>query len=88
MGYIQAVSGDIQSYDARIFSKDFSPIQDPYIHYLENTTNPLAQNLFEALHVADSPKDPIWQKSSGSVSAGYQSDYVVDYSGIYNYLLD
>ena len=44
--------------------------------------------MYEALHVADSPKRPIWASSSESVNEAYLYDYVVDYSSIYNDLIE
>lgn len=54
----------------------------PYTDYLMNNTE-----LFEAIHVASSPKVPVWESISHSVSVGYASDEMVDYSSIYNEIL-
>ena len=70
------------SYDARMFVEDFDLVESPYINYLTNNTD-----LFEAIHVAHSPKVPTWSSSSSSVNRAYQSDNLIDYSSVYNDLI-
>lgn len=38
--------------------------------------------------MTESPKTPIWESKSADVEAGYTDDLLVDYSNVYNYLLE
>lgn len=86
MQYIIDVTGGVFDYDSRIFGSDWSLVENPYIGYL--TTMDQVNTLYEQLHVADSPKVPIWESGSASVAAGYQSENLIDFSSYYNYLLN
>ena len=86
MGYISAVMGGFQWADTRIFAQDWAEIEAPYIEYL--TTNPKLDELLSALHVSENPNRPVWSTRAMSVVEGYDTDYLVDYSAVYNYLID
>ena len=58
MSYIEDVSGGVLSYDARIFIQDWNKVQNPYIYYL--SAMPEKETLYQLLHIADSPKEPVW----------------------------
>ena len=44
--------------------------------------------LFEAIHIDKSFKNPVFNWSSKSVAEGYKYDNLVDYSYYYNYLIE
>ena len=85
MDYIQAVSGDVFNYNTRIFEYDWDPIEAPYVKYLTNHSK--IEELYEAIHIADSYKTPVFESGSESVAEGYQSDNLIDYSWYYDYLI-
>ena len=58
MDYIDDVSGGVLSYDARTFDQDWDKVQNPYIYYL--SAMPEKETLYQLLHIADSPKVPIY----------------------------
>lgn len=87
MDYIQAVSGDVLNYNTRIFEYDWDPIENPYVHYLSADKNSKIEQLYQAIHISDSYKKPVFESGSDSVSEGYQSDNLIDYSWYYDYLI-
>ena len=58
MGYITGVSGDALPYDERIFGYDWDPIEDVVTEYLQDSAQ--APQIWEAVHVADSTKIPVF----------------------------
>ena len=85
MSYIRAVSGNVSSFDGRIFDYDFAPIKMPYIDML--TISNQREKIYNAVHVGTSFKNPVFEASSKAVAGGYRSSNLVDYSWYYNYLL-
>jgi hypothetical protein len=66
MKYFQLVSGDLFSYDARIFKYDYYP----NVHWKDFLTNATkASQIYTALHVNDSTKVPIFVPHSNDVFA-------------------
>lgn len=86
MSYIMNVTGGMFDYDARIYGYDFDKISEPYVSYLGKSGK--LDQLYEAIHIKDSFKKPIFEDSSDSVDKGYRSDNLIDYSSYYQYMLD
>ena len=76
--YIGDVSGDILSYDNRIFGYDFNPILDVVEQYFQTQTE-----VYDIIHVSASPKDPKFKISSGDVNGAISGDQMIDYSWYY-----
>lgn len=84
MKYFQLVSGDLFSYDARIFKYDYYP----YVYwkdFLANATK--ANQIYSALHVNESTKVPIFVPHSNDVFAELRIGFMADYSKYYDYLI-
>ena len=63
MLYINEVSGDAYPYDQRFFSEDrmdFSGFKSPTIDYFSTQTEPILSAIFNAIHVGDSTKTPVF----------------------------
>ena len=86
MSYISSISGGVFSYDSRIFSYDWDPIEDPVTQVLVNSSR--VDELYKAIHIDNSFKDPKFEFSSANVSLGYRTNNMEDYSRFYNYLID
>ena len=84
--YISKVSGGVFPYDNRIFGYDWDPKEDLVISYLTNASS--AQELYENIHVTDSTKDPVFEMSSRRVSEAFNSDKIIDYTHVYQELID
>lgn len=85
MDYVDEVGGDVFSYDARIFGYDWTPVETPYMAYLSKS-NKIA-DLYAAIHVDKSTKNPVWESGSGAVGEGYSSDQMLDYTVYYDDLV-
>lgn len=46
------------------------------------------EDLFEAIHISNSTKTPVFEMSSDTVDAAYMSDNLVDYSWYYDQLIE
>jgi hypothetical protein len=58
--YFQSgVGGEAYSYDMREFSYDWVPVEQPVIDYFSDK-NPNVTDVFRAIHVENSTKDPIF----------------------------
>ena len=86
MTYIQNVSGDVQPYDARIFTYDWDPLENAVKAVLQ--TSGKASELHKALHVENSTKTPVFEMNSEAVGLAYQHSNTEDYSRYYDYLID
>ena len=85
MRYIRAVSGGVSSFDGRIFGYDWDAIKKPYIDMF--SVSGKKEDLFKAIHIDKSLKDPKFEASSGEVAEGYRATNLEDYSRYYNYLI-
>ena len=73
----------VLSYDARIFGYDFDPVEALVIEYLNSTTS----GLYDAIHVSQSTKKPIFEFSSEKVAEAYDAEEFDDYTLYYSFLL-
>ena len=80
MDYITNVTGDVFAYDQRIFGVDWDPIEDPVTNYFTVQDAATLNDIFTAIHVSDSTKDPVFEMSSSRVGAAFVSDNLLDYS--------
>ena len=80
MDYITNVTGDVFAYDQRIFGVDWDPIEDPVTNYFTIQDADTLAEIFTAIHVSDSTKDPVFEMSSSSVGEAFVSDNLLDYS--------
>jgi len=84
MNYIEDVSGGVFAYDQRIFGEDWDKNEDPVINYFSDT-NPYVSTIYEAIHVSDSTKVPVFEMSSSAVNEAFNGDKMIDYS---HYIVD
>jgi len=49
MSYIRAVSGNVSSFDGRIFDYDWAPVKSPFVDML--TISNKTEDIYKALHV-------------------------------------
>ena len=80
MDYITNVTGDVFAYDQRIFGVDWDPIEDPVTNYFTKQDAATLEDIFTAIHVNDSTKDPVFEMSSSKVGEAFVSDNLLDYS--------
>jgi carboxypeptidase C (cathepsin A) len=82
--YAIDVSGDTFSYDASIFDPDWDLTmhEDDVKHYI--TTSPNKEQLYQAIHVADSTKNPKFNWSSRPVADAYEFEEMSDWSVWYD----
>lgn len=85
MTYITDVSGGVFQFNAEMFSYDWMPNGNPITALLLNST--LKDQIYEALHINHSYKQPIFEYSSKNASAALSADLIVDYSKYYDYLI-
>ena len=78
MDYIEAVSGNVMEYNARIFDYDWNPPEEATDWCLANSSR--ISDFYKAIHIDKSPKRPIYEAGSEAVSKAYKSDGLVDYS--------
>ena len=80
MDYITNVTGDVFAYDQRIFGVDWDPIEDPVTNYFTIQDAATLTEIFTAIHVEDSTKDPVFEMGSSRVGEAFVSDNLLDYS--------
>mmetsp|Transcript_8502 Transcript_8502/g.13058 ORF Transcript_8502/g.13058 Transcript_8502/m.13058 type:complete len:145 (+) Transcript_8502:665-1099(+) len=85
MNYIRAMSGDVEGFDACIFDYDWVG-QEDYLPMM--TSSGKKEDIYKALHVDQSTKDPKFQQMPESVTTALASDNMVDYSSYYQKLID
>ena len=78
MSYISDVSGQVFPYDKRIFTQDWDAVEDPTTNYF--TISGQVQAIYEAIHVADSTKTPVFEMGSSAVATAFAGDQLLDYS--------
>jgi len=78
MSYITRVSGNVLSYDMRIFDYDWDPIEDQVTDYLSKSGK--VEDVWAAVHVSESTKVPVFEMGSGSVGQAFSGDQLIDYS--------
>lgn len=84
LDYIDTIGGGVLSYDARIFGYDFNPTSKIYEDFL--TISGKKNDIYQALHVDKSTKDPIYESSSERVYNAYQAEEMEDYSKYYEWM--
>ena len=87
MGYITDVSGNVFAYDQRIFGEDWDIKEDPVNNFF-STMNPNSAAIFDAIHVGDSTKTPVFEMSSSAVGEAFIMDNLLDYSQYVTYLIN
>lgn len=80
IGYVNGVSGGVFPYDNRIFGYDWDPIEQPVDDYFNATLNPNITDVWNAIHVENSTKTPIFEMGSSGVADAFQDDNMIDYS--------
>ncbi|CDW84139.1 kex1 protein precursor [Stylonychia lemnae] len=86
LDYIQDVSGDVLSYDARIFTYDQNKITAPYIKYLSQSGR--KAELYSAIHIEKSTKVPIWEKKNQQVANALNSESMFDSTNWFDMLYE
>ena len=84
--YISKVSGGAYPYDYRIYDYDWTPLETPVTGYLTQSNK--VNELYAAIHVQNSTKEPIFEMSSKRVSAAFNKDKIIDYTSYYQELVD
>mmetsp|Transcript_39693 Transcript_39693/g.38255 ORF Transcript_39693/g.38255 Transcript_39693/m.38255 type:complete len:146 (+) Transcript_39693:658-1095(+) len=84
--YIGDVGADLYLYDTRIFDYDWDPVEAPLSDYMNN--NNKKDELYEAIHITDSPKDPKYAASSTAVYFAYNTDEYEDYTEKVSYVIE
>ena len=77
--YIKKVSGGVFTFDATQFNYEWQPIVDDF---LANCTQ--KDMLYEALHIDQSTKIPMFEDGSQRVSDAYQYELYLDWSRFYD----
>jgi hypothetical protein len=85
MSYIEGVSGNVFPYDNRIFDYDWDPTEQIVTDYFTISTE--VQKIYEAIHVNDSTKTPVFEMSSSAVGDAFVDDNLLDYSWYYEELI-
>ena len=80
--YIVKVGGGAYPYDIRIFGYGWAPKETPVYSYLSDS-NKKVQELYKAIHVESSTKDPVFEMSSKRVKEAFISDMIIDYTHVY-----
>ena len=78
MDYIESVSGNVFPYDNRIFDYDWDPIENTVTDYF--TVSARVNEIYEAIHIAQSTKVPVFEMDSAAVSKSFGLDGMTDYS--------
>ena len=78
------MGANVFNFDARIFDYDFNPLKEAAREYLKMTDS----GLYEAIHISQSPKHPIFKWDSTSVGKAYEEEKFEDYTNYYSYLLE
>lgn len=60
MNYIEDVSGGVFAYDQRIFGEDWDKHEDPVINYFSAQDQTTLDTIYQAIHVSDSTKTPVF----------------------------
>lgn len=85
MGYITGISGDAFPYDERIFGYDWDPTEDMITDCFQSSGQ--REQIWEAIHVADSTKEPKFEMGSSAVGAAFSLDTLIDYSWYFEELI-
>lgn len=85
MNYIDKVAGGLFTYDGSIFDYDWDPIEQVVSDFLSNCGK--KKELYIALHVDKSNKDPVFEFSSDRVADAYDYEEMLDWSSWYDKLL-
>lgn len=82
--YAIDVSGDTFSYDASIFDPDWDKTmrEDDVKNYIMKSNK--KEDLYKALHIDGSTKNPVFNWGGGPVSAAYEYEEMVDWSQWYD----
>lgn len=83
--YIQNISGQVSPYDNRIFTYDWDPNEDKVINYF--TISDRVQDIYAAIHVTESTKDPVFEMKNPLVKDALILDNLLDYSWYYEELI-
>jgi hypothetical protein len=86
MGYFETISDRVLTYNARIFDYDWNPKEEVVVKLFTNSTQ--VDKIYEALHVANSTKVPKFMFGNGEVYDHFVDKTMMDYSYLYNYLID
>ena len=62
LNYITGVGGKVFTFDARMFTYDWTGAKNPFVKYL--TTSKKTQELYKSLHIDQSTKNPVFVDSS------------------------
>ncbi len=77
MSYIDEVGGNVFTYDARIFDYDWDPIDAVWVDFL--TKSGKKADIYSAIHIDKSDKDPVFESSSEAVAKAYDYELMTDY---------
>ena len=79
------MSDNVFAFNSDLFNYDFVPKE----HIIRDlfTISGRRQDLYDALHVNTSTKDPIYEFSSERVKQAISSDFMIDYSHYYDLLI-
>ena len=86
MDYIDDMAGKLFTYDGTIFDEDWNRVEQPVKDYL-STLNKKSDDLYKAIHVADSKKKPIFEMESAAVDKAYAAETMLDWSPYYDKII-
>lgn len=85
LDYIAEVSGNVFSYDARIFGYDWDPYENMVFSFFNKCSK--SADLYKAIHIDQSPKTPKFSPSSGAVYQAYIKEEQIDFTNYYSELV-
>ena len=85
--YIAALSGGAVNYDATIFNYDLDAAEEPYKLYLSPMNNSKSDELYKALHIDQSPKDPKFTQGNQKVYEAIYPEEYIDWTHFYDSML-
>lgn len=88
IGYAQnVVGGDAFGYDMRIFGADWDRVEQPVKDYFSDR-NPKNASVYEAIHVQNSTKEPVFEMGSDAVDQAMVFDNLLNYVSYYEMMLE
>lgn len=78
MSYVDEQAGGRYSFNGAIFGYDWDPEASPVYDYLGKSAK--KDDIYKALHIDQSTKQPIYESSSSRVSSAYNHEIMLDWS--------
>ena len=85
--YLGQVDGNVVNFDATIFNPDMGLITNPFEDYLDAVKNHKSSELYNDLHISQSTKIPIFEKSKTKVFNVLIDEFFIDWTHFYDSML-